>query len=155
VFRDGSALMAKYLIAVLGSCGLAIVSAQSASTPQTYRGLEITVTSVARAPNASLEDCPPGSNTVHAVTRPGEQFALVTVAFKVSPAFQPSPQSPMKRPSVTDTAGKTYNTAAAFVDLGAVPQYSCTFPFRVPDGTRLKSLQIESVSFDLSSIDGR
>ena len=43
----------------------------------------------------------------------------------------------------------------ATVDVGAVPQYSCTFPFRVPDGTRLKSLQIEGVSFDLSSIDGR
>jgi hypothetical protein len=146
------ALMAKYLIAVIQSCGLGVLLAQSATTPQTYRGLEITVTSVARAPSASLEDCPPGSNTVHAVTRPGEQFALVTVAFKVSPAFQPSP---MRRPSVTDTAGKTYNTAAAFVDVGAVPQYSCTFPFRVPDGTRLKSLQIEGVPFDLSSIDRR
>jgi hypothetical protein len=147
--------MAKYLIAVVGSYGLAVVLAQSASTPQTYRGLEITVASVTRAPNASLEDCPPGSNTVNAVTRPGEQFALVTVAFKVSSAFQRSPQAAMKRPTVTDTAGKTYNTAAAFVDVGAVPQFSCTFPFRVPDGTRLKSLQIESVSFDLSSIDGR
>jgi hypothetical protein len=155
LFQHGSALMAKYLMAVVGSYGLAGLLAQSAGTTQTYRGLEITVTSVARAPKASLEDCPPGSNTVNAVTRPGEQFALVTVAFKVSSAFQPSPQAAMKRPTVTDTAGKTYNTAAAFVDVGAVPQYSCTFPFRVPDGTRLKSLQIEGVSFDLSSIDGR
>jgi hypothetical protein len=160
-----------YRMAVVGSCGLlAVALTQPASGPQTYRGLEITVTSVERAPNASLKDCPPGSNTVNAVTRPGEQFALVTVAFKVSSDFQPSPQAAqaaqaaqasqasqasMKRPSVTDTAGKTYNTAAAFVDVGAVPQYSCTFPFRVPDGTRLKSLQIESVSFDLSSLDVR
>jgi hypothetical protein len=144
--------MARYVIAIVGTCGLAVLLAQAARTPQTHKGLEITVTSVARAPNASLKDCPPGANTVNAVTRPGEQFALVTVAFKVSAAFQPSP---MKRPSVTDTAGKTYNTAAAFVDMGAVPEYSCTFPFRVPDGTRLKSLQIEGVSFDLSSIDGK
>jgi hypothetical protein len=144
--------MAKYLIAVVGSCGLAAVLAQPAGTPQTYKGLDITVTKVERAASASLKDCPPGSNTVNAVTRPGEQFALVTVAFKVSSSFQPSP---IRRPSVTDAAGKTYNTAATFVDAGAVPQYSCTFPFRVPDGTRLKSLQIEGVSFDLSSLDGR
>jgi hypothetical protein len=144
--------MAKYLTWVVASSGwLAVVLAQPAST-QTYKGLDITVTSIERAPHASLKDCPPGSNTVNAVTRPGEQFALVTVAFKVSSSFQPSP---MRRPSVTDTAGKTYNTAAAFVDAGAVPQYSCTFPFRVPDGTRLKSLQFEGVSFDLSSLDGR
>jgi len=42
---------------------------------------------------------------------------------------------------------------STFVDVGSVPEYSCTFPFRVPDGTKLKSLQIESASLDLSALD--
>src|SRR5512132_4104842 len=118
-----------------------VASGQAASKAQPLPGLDATVTKVERAASASLRDCPPGSNTVNAVTRPGEQFALVTVAFKVSPAFK---AAPMKRPSVTDVADKKYNTAATFVDVGSVPEYSCTFPFRVPEGTKLKSLQLET-----------
>jgi hypothetical protein len=131
------------LVAVAAS---AVAAAQSATVP----GLDIKVTKVERAANASLKDCPPGSNTVTAVTRPGEQFALVTVAFKVSPAYKPAP---MKRPSITDAADKAYNTAATFVDVGSVPEFSCTFPFRVPDGTKLKALRIEGASFDLSKLE--
>jgi hypothetical protein len=130
---------------------LAVVAAgQTAMTAQPLPGLEATVTKVEHAATASLRDCPPGTNTVNAVTRPGETFALVTVAFKVSPAFKPSP---MKRPTVTDAADKKYNTASTFVDVGSVPDYSCTFPFRVPEGTRLKALQLESASLDLASLD--
>jgi hypothetical protein len=140
--------MTKYLIALLA----VVAAGQTAGKPQTYQGLEITATKVERAPTASLRDCPPGSNTVNAVTRPGEQFALVSVAFKVLPAFKPTP---MKRPTITDTVGKTYNTAATFVDVGSVPEFSCTFPFRVLEGTRLKTLQIESASFDLTTLDSR
>ena len=117
---------------------------------QTVKGLQMTVTAVQRASSASLKDCPPGTNVVNAMTRPGEQFAVVSVAFKVLPGFQ---ASPMKRPSVTDTAGKTYNTSVAFVDVGSVPEFSCSFPFRLPEGTKLKSLAIESATFDLSAID--
>ena len=76
---------------------------------QPLPGLDVTVTKVERAATASLRDCPPGSNTVTAITRPGEQFALVTVAFKVAPSFQPAP---MKRPSIVDAADKKFNTAA-------------------------------------------
>jgi len=125
-------------------------SGQAPSKTQPLPGLDATVTKVERAGTASLRDCPPGTNTVNAVTRPGEQFALVTVAFKVSPAFK---TAPMKRPTVTDSADKKYNTASTFVDVGSVPEYSCTFPFRVPEGTKLKALQIESASLDLSSLD--
>ena len=128
----------------------AVAAGQAASKAQPLPGLDATVTKVEHAASASLRDCPPGSNTVNAVTRPGEQFALVTVAFKVSSTFKPSP---MKRPTVTDTADKKYNTAATFVDVGSVPEYSCTFPFRVPEGTKLKALQIESASLDLSALD--
>ena len=130
---------------------MAVVAAgQTAKTTQPLPGLEATVTKVEHAASASLRDCPPGTNTVNAVTRPGETFALVTVAFKVSPAFK---ASPMKRPTVTDAADKKYNTASTFVDVGSVPDYSCTFPFRVPEGTRLKALQLESSSLDLSALD--
>ena len=40
-------------------------------------------------------------------------------------------------------------------DVGSVPEYSCTFPFRVPEGTKLKTLHIESATFDLSSLDSK
>jgi hypothetical protein len=130
---------------------LAVLAAgQASGKAQPLPGLDATVVKVERAASASLRDCPPGTNTVNAVTRPGETFALVTVAFKVSPAFK---ASPMKRPTVTDAADKKYNTASTFVDVGSVPDYSCTFPFRVPEGTRLKALQLESSSLDLSALD--
>ena len=139
--------MMRYAIAGL----LAVLAAgQAASKAEPLPGLTATVTKVEHAATASLRDCPPGTNTVTAVTRPGEQFALVTVAFKVSAAFK---ASPMKRPTVTDTSDKRFNTASTFVDAGSVPEYSCTFPFRVPEGTKLKSLQIESTSLDLSAFE--
>jgi len=129
---------------------VAAASAVAAGQSSTIPGLDITVTKVERAATASLKDCPPGANTVTAVTRPGEQFALVSVAFKVSPAYKPAA---MKRPSITDTTDKPYNTAATFVDVGSVPEFSCTFPFRVPQGTKLKALRIEGASFDLSALE--
>jgi len=144
--------MVKTLLAGFSSAVLlaVVASGQAAGKAQPVPVLDATVTKVERAASASLRDCPPGTNTVNAVTRPGEQFALVTVAFKVSSAFKPAP---MKRPTVTDTADKKYNTASTFVDVGSVPEYSCTFPFRVPEGTKLKSLQIESTSLDLSALE--
>ena len=146
--------MTRHLFAGVLSSGLlaVVVAGQTASKPQTLQGLEMTVTKVERAGSASLRDCPPGTNTVNAVTRPGEQFALVTIAFTVGPGFK---ASPMKRPSVTDVADKSYLTASTFVDVGSVPEYSCTFPFRVPEGTKLKELHIESATFDLTAFDSK
>jgi hypothetical protein len=144
--------MSNKLIASFCFSGLlaVVASGQTAGKSQPLPGLDVTVTKVERAPTASLRDCPPGANVVNAVTRPGEQFALITVAFKVAPAFQPAP---MKRPSITDTTDKKYNTAATFVDVGKVPEFSCTFPFRVPEGTKLKALQIEDASYDLAALE--
>jgi hypothetical protein len=145
--------MAKHLLAAALCSGLlAVVAAGQTAGKQPVPGLDVTVTKVERAATASLRDCPPGSNTVTAITRPGEQFALVTVAFKVAPSFQ---AAPMKRPSITDAADKKFNTAATFVDVGKVPEFSCTFPFRVPEGTKLKALQIENATFDLSSLESK
>lgn len=134
-----------------GACLLAVAaSAAIAAQSNAVPGLEIKVTKVERAPSASLRDCPPGTNTVNAVSKPGEQFALVTVAFKVGSGFKPAP---MKRPTVTDTADKNYFTPSQFVDVGSVPEFSCTFPFRVPEGTKLKTLNIEAAKIDLASMD--
>lgn len=102
---------------------------------------------VERASSAALNDCPPGANSQKAMTKPGEEMAIVTVAFKLTPGFKPQP---LKRPVLTDEAGKTFNTAVSFVDVGAVPEFSCAFPFRVPSGTKLKAIQIAGASLDLS-----
>ena len=144
-------MLARFVTAgLLAVVAVVAAAGQGASNAQPLPGLDATVTKVERAATASLRDCPPGTNTITAVTKPGERFALVTVAFKVSAAFK---ASPMKRPTVTDATDKKYNTPSTFVDVGSVPEYSCTFPFRVPDGTKLKSLQIESSSLDLSALD--
>ena len=123
-----------------------------APAPQTYMGLEISVASLERASSAALSDYPPGTNTVRAMSKPGEGFAIVTVNVKVLQNYEPAP---LRRPVLTDSAGQTYNTAASFVDLGKVPEFSCGFPFRVPDGTALKNIQIDAVSFDLMALDAQ
>jgi hypothetical protein len=141
-------MMMRYAIAGLLA---AFAAGQAAGkTAQPLPGLDATVIKMEHAASASLRDCPPGTNTVSAVTRPGEQFALVTIAFKVGPAFK---AAPMKRPSVTDAAGKSFLTASTFVDVGSMPEYACTFPFRVPEGTRLKAVHIEGATLDLSAFD--
>ena len=127
-------------------------TAAGTPAPQTYKGLELSIGGLERASSAGLADCPPGANTVRAMTKPGEEFAIVTVKMKVLTNYQPAP---LKRPVLTDTAGKTYNTAASFVDVGKVPEFSCAFPFRVPEGTKVKSVQIDTASFDLTSLDAK
>jgi hypothetical protein len=55
----------------------------------------------------------------------------------------------LKKPTLTDSAGKVYNTAVSFVDVGSVPEFSCSIPFRIPAGTALKSLQVDAATLDL------
>ena len=133
------------LVAIAAS---AAIAAQSNAVP----GLDVKVTKIERAASASLKDCPPGTNTVNAVAKPGEQFALVTVAFKVGAGFSAEPLKG-KRPTAIDAADKKYFTPSYLVDPGSVTEYSCTFPFRVPEGTKLKALNIESAKVDLSAMD--
>jgi hypothetical protein len=116
----------------------------------TYRGLEISAAGVEHAPRVSLRDCPPGANTVGSTAKPGEEFAVVTLSFKVLPAFKPMT---FRRPVLTDASGKTYNTAVSLVDVGKVPEFSCAIPFRVPAGTKAKSIQIDDVSIDLAALE--
>jgi hypothetical protein len=139
------------VLAVLAAIAVstAIAVAQNGKA-QTVNGLQVAVTGIERAEKAGLKDCPPGTNTVNAVQRPGDELAVVTVSFKVLPDFK---STPMKRPTVTASDGKTYNTSVQLVDVGSVPQYSCQFIYRVPQGTKLKSLQLDTATFDLAAMD--
>ena len=135
------------VVGTLVAGSLAALAAQG--KPVTDKNLQMTPTSVELTDKGSLRDCPPGTNTVNSVARAGEQIANVTVAFKVMPGFKPGP---MKRPTVIDADGKTFNTSVQFVDVGSVPDFSCTFVYRVPQGTKLKSMQIEGATLDLSAL---
>ena len=55
--------------------------------PTSYKGLDVTPLGVERAKNVALIDCPPGTNTVRGNAREGEEFAVVTLVFKVTPSF--------------------------------------------------------------------
>ena len=119
---------------------------------KTVNSLQVTVKSVERTERASLRDCPPSTNSVNAVQRPGDEIAVVTVNFKVMSDFKPVM---MKRPTVTAADDKVYNTSVQFVDVGSVPEYACQFVYRVPTGTKLKTLQIEGASFDISALESK
>ncbi|HZP49226.1 MAG TPA: hypothetical protein VFB07_11855 [Vicinamibacterales bacterium] len=132
-----------------GVLAASVAALAAQGKPQTWKNLQMTPTGVELTDKGSLRDCPPGTNTVNSVARAGEQIANVTVAFKVLPGFMPGP---MKRPVVTAADGKTYNTSVQFVDVGSVPEFSCTFVYRVPQGTQLKSMTIEDATLDLSGL---
>jgi hypothetical protein len=132
------------LVASLFLTGAVILTGQGAS--KNYKGIELSIGGVERASRVSLTDCPPGANTVSSTAKPGEEFAVVTLNAKVSPAYKPEP---IRRPTLTDQAGKVYNTAVSFVDVGKTPEFSCAIPFRVPADAKLKSLQVDGVSLDI------
>jgi hypothetical protein len=144
--------MIRQRILTAGAMAIASAALLAQGPSKTVNGLQVTVKSVERAEKASLRDCPPATNSVNAVQRPGDELAVVTVGFKVTPDFKPGP---MKRATATATDDKVYNTSIQFVDVGSIPEYSCQFVYRVPKGTKLKSLQIEGTSFDLSALEAK
>ena len=129
---------------------LAVLAAASAGA-QSYKGLEAKAAGIERATNVSLADCPPGENIVRGVIKPGDtnEFASVKVDFKVTPAYKPGP---IPKPVLHDETGKTYNTAQSFADIGATQGFSCTFSFRVPKGTKLARLTVDTLSLDLRAL---
>ena len=129
---------------------LAAIAAGQAGKPTNYKGLEVTPLSIERTQNVPLLDCPPGSNTQRGNARAGEEFAVVTLAFKVTPAFK---ESVVKRPVLTDADGKIYNTSVAIIDPGSLPEYRCSFPFRVPAGTKVVSIAIDTATLDLAALN--
>src|SRR5262245_45632307 len=143
--------MIKQLLAGMAVSGLLVAAAAAqAGQAKTVNGLQVSVAKVERMEKASLRDCPPGTNTVNAVQRPGDELAVVTVNFKVMPDFKPAM---LKRPTATATDDKVFNTSVQFVDVGSVPEYSCQFIYRVPQGTKLKSFAVESETFDIAALD--
>lgn len=132
-----------------GVVAMAMVTTPMAqSSSPTYKGLELAVTGLERASNVSLTDCPPGANSVRGVIKPGDtnEFASVTVDFRVTPAYK---AITIPKPVLYDEAGKAYNTAQAFAEIGTTPTFSCTFSFRVPKGTKVKRFAIDTVSLDV------
>ena len=115
-----------------------------------YKGLEVVATGIERAQNVALIDCPPTTNSQRGNARPGEEFAVVSLSFKVTPPFK---ETFVKKPVMTDASGKVYNTSVAIIDPGSVSEYKCSFPFRVPTGTRVATLQIDTASINLASLD--
>ena len=133
------------LAAILGA-GLVLQPGLSTN----YKGLEITATGVERTQNVPLVDCPPGTNTQRGNARAGEEFAVVAMTFTVMPAFK---ETIVKKPVLTDATGKTYNTSVAIIDPGSVAEYKCLFPFRVPTGTKVTSVQIDTATLAIASLD--
>jgi hypothetical protein len=129
-------------------CLAAVVAGQA--KPTNYKGLEVTPLGIERAKNVALIDCPPGQNSVRGNARGDEEFAVVTLAFKVTPAFK---ETIVKKPVLTDSTGKTYNTSVSIIDPGSVPEYKCTFPFRVPLGTKIASVAIDTATISLATLD--
>lgn len=121
-------------------------------TPGVYNGLEISVKSLERATNVSLQDCPPGDNIVRGVIRPKEEneFATVSIDVKVLPSFAPVA---VPKPVLYDEADKPYKTAQSFGELNALPSYSCAFSFRVPKGAKVSRFAIGDTSFDVSALE--
>ena len=138
------------LVASVAVSACLAVSLAAQTTPKTVNGLQVSVAKVERMEKSGLRDCPPGTNTVNAVQRPGDELAVVTVNFKVMPDFKPAM---FKRPTATATDDKVYNTSVQFVDVGSVPEYSCQFIYRVPTGTKLKAFTVEGTTFDIAALD--
>jgi hypothetical protein len=130
-------------------CMVAIAAVQT--KPTSYKGLEVTPLGIERAKNVALIDCPPGSNSVRGNARGEEEFAVVTLAFKVTPSFDA--KTIVKKPVLTDASGKTYNTSVSIIDAGSVPEYKCSFPFRVPAGTKVASVAIDTASINIAALD--
>jgi len=134
--------------AVFTVCMVAVAIMQT--KPTNYKGLEITPLGIERAKNVALIDCPPGQNSVRGNARGEEEFAVVKLAFKVTPAFK---ETVIKKPVLTDTAGKTYQTSVSIIDPGSQPSYECGFPFRVPLGTKVASVAIDTATIDIKALD--
>jgi hypothetical protein len=92
------------------------------------------------------------ANSVRGVIRPGDpnEFATVKLDFKVTPDFKAGTM--LAKPVLHDASGQTHNTAQSFGEIGSTPDFSCTFAFRVPKGTRLKGIVIDTLAIDLGAV---
>ena len=144
-------MKSRILVVFLFTLHFSLLTSAQGTKPTNYKGLEVTPLGIERAKNVALIDCPPGNNTVRGNARGDEEFAVVNLAFKVTPSFDA--KTIVKKPVLTDTAGKTYNTSVSIVDAGSVPEYKCGFPFRVPMGTKVASVSIDTATINIASLD--
>ena len=130
--------------------GAVVCGAMQASS--TYKGLEITATSVQRATRVSLQDCPPGENSVRGVIRPIEdnEYATIQLDVKVLPSFE---GAEIPKPLLYDDAGNEYKTAQSFRDVSSQEAYTCNFSFRLPKGTKVTRIAIDDTSLDISELE--
>ena len=97
--------LAAWLVLVLAMAVGAVALAKAEQTkPASYKGLEVTVTGVERSSTVALRDCPPGANSIRGLTKPGEEFAIVNLSFKVTPAFK---ETIVKKPVLLDAIGRS------------------------------------------------
>ena len=143
-------MKSRVLTVLLFTFHFSLLTSAQGTKPVNYKGLEITPLSIDRAMNAALIDCPPGTNTQRGNALAGEEFAVVTLAFKVTPEYK---EIIVKKPVMKDASGKTYNTSVAIIDAGSVPEYKCAFPFRVPAGTKVASISIDTATINLATLD--
>ena len=144
-------MKSRIAVVLLFTLHFSLLTSAQGTKPTNYKGLEVTPLGIERAKNVALIDCPPGNNTVRGNARGDEEFAVVNLAFKVTPSFDA--KTIVKKPVLTDTAGKTYNTSVSIVDAGSVPEYKCGFPFRVPMGTKVASVSIDTATINIASLD--
>ena len=151
----GSAFSRRASIVLLTLCAVCLSSftgfTASPVAEETIDGISVVAKSIERSRRVSLQDCPPGENRVRGVIRPNEttEFVSVHLDFSVSDAFE---GASWDKPVLQDSKGETYKTAQAFTDLGSERSYSCTFSFRVPQGTEAAQFQIGETSIDLSAL---
>lgn len=144
-------MRSKFALVFLFTSLFSLLTSAQAAKPTNYKGLEITPLSLERAKNVALIDCPPGQNSVRGNARGEEEFAVVNLAFKVTPAFDA--KTIVKKPVLTDTTGKAYNTSVSIIDAGSAPEYKCGFPFRVPLGTKIASITIDTATINVAALD--
>ena len=130
-------MKSRILVIFLFTLHFSLFTSAQGTKATNYKGLEVTPLGIERAKNVALIDCPPGNNTVRGNAREGEEFAVVTLAFKVTPAFK---ETIVKKPVL-------------IIEPGSVPEYKCTVPFRVPAGTKVASVAIDTATISLASLD--
>ncbi|HWI20598.1 MAG TPA: hypothetical protein VNT81_22740 [Vicinamibacterales bacterium] len=70
---------------------------------------------------------------------------------EITPSFDP--KTIVKKPVLTDASGKAFQTSASIIDAGSVPEYKCSFPFRVPAGTKVASISIDTATINVAALD--
>ena len=125
---------------------LVATAAMQAGKPTNYKGLEVTPLGIERAKNVALMDCPPGHEQRPRQHARREEFAVVTLAFKVTPAFK---ETIVKKPVLIDAPARPStprcrsSTPARCRNTSALSRSACR---RAPRSRRWRSTPPRSIS---------